>query len=296
MLKTRLLTAAVLIPAFLAALFLLPELYWSLLMLAGTLVGLWEWSGMIRSRTARNNQAGNVAVQQEMAPVLNPVARVLYLLATAVAGVFLVFSHGPENAFMQEYALYWGLLIAAVFWIVIAPLWLGLRARIGNVYLMLLAGWVIVLPLWQALVSLRAISPWVLLAVMLVVWVADSAAYFAGKRFGKHKLAVNISPGKTWEGVAGALVVVGLYGLGLCFIFNLNLVLVAGFWILTIFSVMGDLLESLIKRQAGVKDSGNLLPGHGGILDRVDGLTSSLPLAAFFLHLPLYYQAWMHSA
>ncbi|WP_334106850.1 phosphatidate cytidylyltransferase [Methylobacillus sp.] len=296
MLKTRLLTAAVLIPAFLAALFLLPELYWSLLMLAGTLVGLWEWSGMIRSRTARNKQAGNVAVQQEVAPVLNPVARVLYLLATAVAGVFLAFSHGLENAFMQEYALYWGLLIAAVFWVVIAPLWLGLRARIRNVYLMLLAGWVIILPLWQALVSLRAISPWVLLAVMLVVWIADSAAYFAGKRFGKHKLAVNISPGKTWEGVAGALVVVGLYGLGLCFIFNLNLVLVAGFWILTIFSVMGDLLESLIKRQAGVKDSGNLLPGHGGILDRVDGLTSSLPLAAFFLHLPLYYQAWMHSA
>ena len=286
MLKTRLLTAAILIPAFLAALFLLPEIYWSLLMLAGALVGLWEWSGMIRPRTA----------QEKMSPALNPVARVLYLLATVVAGVFLAFSHGAENAFMQEYALYWGLLIAAGFWVIIAPLWLGFRARISNVYLMLLAGWIIVLPLWLALVSLRAISPWVLLAVMLVVWIADSAAYFAGKRFGKRKLAVNISPGKTWEGVAGALVVVGLYGLGLCFAFNLNLVLVAGFWILTIFSIMGDLLESLVKRQAGVKDSGHLLPGHGGILDRVDGLTSSLPLAAFFLHLPLYYQAWMHSA
>ena len=292
MLKTRLLTAAVLIPAFLAALFLLPELYWSLLMLAGALVGLWEWSGMIRPRMARENtQAGNAAAQQEMAQALNPVARVLYLLATAVAGIFLVFSHGPFN-----YALYWGLLIAAAFWVIIAPLWLGFRARIRNVYLMLLAGWIIVLPLWLALVSLRAISPWVLLAVMLVVWIADSAAYFAGKRFGKRKLAVNISPGKTWEGVAGALMVVGLYGLGLCFAFNLNLILITGFWILTIFSVMGDLLESLVKRQGGVKDSGNLLPGHGGILDRVDGLTSSLPLAAFFLHLPLYYQAWMHSA
>ena len=292
MLKTRLLTAAVLIPTFLAALFLLPELYWSLLMLSGALVGLWEWSGMIRPRTAQEKkQTGNTAVQQEISSALNPVARVLYLLAAALAGVFLVFSHGSFN-----YALYWGLLIAAVFWVIIAPLWLGFRARFRNVYLMLLAGWVIVLPLWLALVSLRAISPWVLLAVMLVVWIADSAAYFAGKRFGKRKLAVNISPGKTWEGVAGALVVVGLYGLGLCFAFNLNLALISGFWILTIFSVMGDLLESLVKRQAGVKDSGNLLPGHGGILDRVDGLTSSLPLAAFFLHLPLYYQAWMYSA
>lgn len=292
MLKTRLLTAAVLIPAFLAALFLLPELYWSLLMLSGALVGLWEWSGMIRPRTAQEKkQTGNTAVQQEISSALNPVARVLYLLAAALAGVFLVFFHGPFN-----YTLYWGLLIAAVFWVIIAPLWLGFRARFRNVYLMLLAGWVIVLPLWLALVSLRAISPWVLLTVMLVVWIADSAAYFAGKRFGKRKLAVNISPGKTWEGVAGALVVVGLYGLGLCFAFNLNLALIAGFWILTIFSVMGDLLESLVKRQAGVKDSGNLLPGHGGILDRVDGLTSSLPLAAFFLHLPLYYQAWMYSA
>lgn len=292
MLKTRLLTAAVLIPAFLAALFLLPELYWSLLMLSGALVGLWEWSGMIRPRTAQEKkQTGNTAVQQEISSALNPVARVLYLLAAALAGVFLIFSHGSFN-----YTLYWGLLIAAVFWVIIAPLWLGFCARIRNVYLMLLAGWVIVLPLWLALVSLRAISPWVLLTVMLVVWIADSAAYFAGKRFGKRKLAVNISPGKTWEGVAGALMVVGLYGLGLCFAFNLNLALISGFWILTIFSVMGDLLESLVKRQAGVKDSGNLLPGHGGILDRVDGLTSSLPLAAFFLHLPLYYQAWMYSA
>ena len=275
MLKTRLLTAAILIPAFLAALFLLPEPYWSLLMLAGVVLGLWEWAQLAKFR---------------------PVVRYLYVAASATAGLFLTFSHGPENAFMQEYALYWGLPLAVVFWLMVAPIWLWSRARIQNVYLMMLAGWWIVLPLWLSLVSLRAINPWLLLAIMLVVWIADSAAYFAGKRFGKRKLAVNISPGKTWEGVLGALIVVGLYGLALCFAFHLNVLLILGFWVLTVFSIMGDLLESLVKRQAGFKDSGSLLPGHGGILDRVDGLTSSLPVAAFFLHLPLYYQAWMHSA
>ncbi|MPS48980.1 phosphatidate cytidylyltransferase [Methylobacillus sp.] len=275
MLKTRLITAAILIPAFLAALFLLREPYWSLLMLAGVLIGLWEWAHM----------AG-----------FKPAVRYLYITASAIAGVFLAFWHGPENAFMQEYALYWGLPLAAAFWIVLVPIWLWRRTRVQNIYLMMLAGWWIVLPLWLALVSLRALSPWLLLFIMLVVWIADSAAYFAGKRFGKRKLAVNISPGKTWEGVLGALVVVSLYGAALCIAFDLNALLIVGFWILTIFSIMGDLLESLIKRQGGFKDSGNLLPGHGGILDRVDGLTSSLPMAAFFLHLPLYYQAWMYSA
>lgn len=274
MLKTRLITAAILIPAFLAALFLLREPYWSLLMLAGVLIGLWEWAHM----------AG-----------FKPAVRYLYITASAIAGVFLAFWHGPENAFMQEYALYWGLPLAAAFWVVLVPIWLWRRTRVRNIYLMMLAGWWIVLPLWLALVSLRALSPWLLLFIMLVVWIADSAAYFAGKRFGKRKLAVNISPGKTWEGVLGALVVVSLYGAALCIAFDLNALLIVGFWILTIFSVMGDLLESLIKRQGGFKDSGNLLPGHGGILDRVDGLTSSLPMAAFFLHLPLYYQAWMYS-
>lgn len=225
-----------------------------------------------------------------------PAVKYLYLAATALGGVLLTFGHGPENAFLQEYALFWGLPVAALFWIVLAPAWLMSRARIRNVYLMLLSGWILVLPLWLALVSLRAITPWILLAVMLVVWIADSAAYFAGKRFGRHKLAVHISPGKTWEGVLGALVAVGLYGWALCVAFNLNLFIIPGFLILAVFSIMGDLFESLIKRQSGFKDSGTLLPGHGGVLDRVDGLTSSLPLAALFLHLPLYYQAWMYSA
>ncbi|MCB5187436.1 phosphatidate cytidylyltransferase [Methylobacillus caricis] len=275
MLKTRLLTAAILIPLFLAVLFLLPDPYWSLLMLVAAGAGLWEWSGMARFKLS---------------------VRYLYVAAAMVGGVFLTFWRGPENAFLQEYSIYWGLLSAVIFWVLLVPVWLATRAHIKNIYLMMLAGWLIVIPLWLALVSLRGISPWLLLGLMLAVWIADSAAYFAGKRFGKRKLAINISPGKTWEGVLGAWVVVSLYGLALCLSLDISFWLIVGFWGMTILSIMGDLLESLIKRQAGLKDSGSLLPGHGGILDRVDGLTSSLPLAAFFIYFPLYYQAWMHSA
>jgi phosphatidate cytidylyltransferase len=119
---------------------------------------------------------------------------------------------------------------------------------------------------------------------MGVVWVSDIAAYFVGRSFGKHKLAPNISPGKTWEGVAGALIVVVCYALiwGQFIgkgdnILIINLVLLS--LLLAGLGIIGDLFESLMKRQAGVKDSGNILPGHGGILDRIDALTSTLPIA-----------------
>jgi phosphatidate cytidylyltransferase len=130
-----------------------------------------------------------------------------------------------------------------------------------------------------------------MLAAMALVWVADVSAYFAGRTFGRHKLAPTISPGKTWEGVAGAVVGVLIYG-GIVFTFtplagSLPLatpLLVLLLMLLTAVSVMGDLFESLLKRQAGIKDSSNLLPGHGGVLDRIDALTSTLPLAALILY------------
>ena len=125
-----------------------------------------------------------------------------------------------------------------------------------------------------------------MLALMGIVWVADSAAYFAGHQWGKRKLAPSVSPGKTWEGVAGAALAVAVYhALVWNFGFGLHapgLALAAAALVAILFplSVIGDLFESWIKRQAGVKDSGTLLPGHGGVLDRIDALTSTLPLAA----------------
>jgi len=182
-----------------------------------------------------------------------------------------------------------------VFWMFAAPFWLANGWQIRNRVVLAVVGWIILLPTWMALVQLQATSPALLLAVMAVVWIADSAAYFSGRRFGKHKLAPSISPGKTWEGVAGAFFAVAVYA----FIWtgidsrlsdfatatNLPPVLavVLVLWLMTYFSILGDLFESWMKRQAGIKDSGNVLPGHGGILDRIDALTSSLPLVALVL-------------
>jgi phosphatidate cytidylyltransferase len=135
------------------------------------------------------------------------------------------------------------------------------------------------------LLYLREQGAGVLISVMAIVWIADSAAYFSGRAFGRRKLAPRISPGKTWEGVAGALLALLLYGMlmnGLQSVASLPLLLLM-IVVLFYFSVLGDLFESWIKRVAGMKDSGTLLPGHGGVLDRIDALTSALPIAAGML-------------
>jgi len=147
-------------------------------------------------------------------------------------------------------------------------------------------GWLVLLPTGLALYQLRAIDPLLLLGFMCTIWISDTAAYFSGRAWGKHKLAPSISPGKTWEGVAGALAAVLVYAL----IWStsskndaLAVMLVPLLLLLTAMGIIGDLFESLMKRQADVKDSGNILPGHGGILDRIDALTSTLPLAILSL-------------
>jgi phosphatidate cytidylyltransferase len=151
------------------------------------------------------------------------------------------------------------------------------------------AGVIVLLAAWVAIVALHARSPWLVLAAMAIVWIADIAAYFAGRRFGRRKLAPAISPGKTWEGVWGALGAVAVYALVLAAAAPAAMVpagpaatlaLVAFLPLVAAISVVGDLYESLLKRQAGVKDSGALLPGHGGVLDRVDALLAAMPFAA----------------
>jgi len=171
---------------------------------------------------------------------------------------------------------------------VLAPLWLWRGWRLSsNDIAGYLTGWLLIVPTWAALVALQDGHPWWLFGVMGLVWIADISAYFAGRAWGRHKLAPNISPGKTWEGVLGALVGVCAYSLvgawvaGISPLDKLNWapLLLA----LTAVSVLGDLFESMIKRQAGVKDSSQLLPGHGGFLDRLDSQTSMLPLAALLI-------------
>lgn len=272
MLKTRLLTSFTLLGAFLLALFLLPDTYWAMLTLVIVLIGIWEWGSLAK---------------------FSLMGKKIYTGLFLVFGSFLVFADLLDLAYIRPLVLFWGILVATAFWLIISPIWLISRYQAKHPFIMALSGWLILGPLWLSLVSLRNVDPRLLLGLIAVIWIADTAAYFTGKRFGKHKLAPKISPGKTWEGVIGAWIAVSLYALVLCLAFDFHYWLIAAVWGVTVLSIMGDLLESLVKRQANVKDSSNLLPGHGGMLDRIDGLTSSLPLAAFFIYFPIYYTALM---
>jgi len=258
---TRVATAAVLLPLFISALFFLPGAWWAAALLPLVLAGAWEWGALTGLKGGyRQGYCGAI-------------------LATAL--LFLLPESDAPYLQSLERAAY---CVSVLFWVSIVPFWLfGWRMR--NAAFLGLVGWVLLVPTWLALVRLQAL-PWVLLAIMGVIWVADSAAYFAGRVWGRHKLAPMISPGKTWEGVAGAVVAVAGYHV---LVWNMGFsgkipesagiaaLLVA---VLVPMSIIGDLFESSVKRQAGMKDSGRLFPGHGGVLDRIDGLTPTLPIAA----------------
>ena len=191
-----------------------------------------------------------------------------------------------------------GFAVAVVFWLLVVPVWIVRQWRPVNSLWIALAGWAVLVPTFLALLFLRDVSPWLLLTFAAIVWIADIAAYFVGRRFGKNKLAPAISPGKTIEGALGGIVGVALYFFAWQFLLansylglhawaqNLRadeVVLFGFFVLLAVASIMGDLFESWMKRGAGMKDSSNLLPGHGGILDRIDALTSTLPIAGLFV-------------
>jgi phosphatidate cytidylyltransferase len=268
MLKQRIITAIILFILFLAAVFTLPSLGWTIL------VGLMIWQGA--AEWARlSNLAGRTVIAYRVATLLLMLGMLYFDTRMADEGVQL-----PH--------LFW-YVASVLLWVAIVPAWMILGWQLHNRWLMGLVGWVVLLPTGLAMLDLRSTSPWLLLGVMFVVWLADTAAYFSGRKFGKHKLAPSISPGKTWEGVFGAVVFVTIYvsvigwstGLIKSYPMFAGIIVISWFWVAL--SVMGDLFESAIKRQAGVKDSGTLLPGHGGLLDRIDALTSTLPFVALVL-------------
>ncbi len=263
MLKTRVITALLLVAGLALVLFVLPPLAATLTFAAIAALAAWEWGGLMRQ---------------------DQPTRVMY------AFVLLLFCWQLSVGAPQLVPALLG--VSAAFWLLVVPFWFRFKWTLaGNDFFGYLLGALVILPTWAAMVALHAVSVWLMLAAMALVWVADIAAYFSGRTFGKHKLAPAISPGKTWEGVAGAVVGVLIYG-GAVLTFSplagripLALpLLVLMLVLLTAVSVMGDLFESLLKRQAGIKDSSNLLPGHGGVLDRIDALTSTLPLAALILY------------
>ncbi len=277
MLKTRIITAILLVIGFLMALFFTSSFAWSLITLFITVIAVWEWMKLIK---------------------LNAKQITISLTGTLIIGLMLVtFSKFSSETILELYADKLVLLllaVSAVFWVVVAPTWLITRKKINQKLFMSTLGISLLLATWIALIGLHKISPLLLLSVLATVWIADSAAYFAGKKFGKHKLAPEISPGKTWEGVMGALFAVTLYGLLLCHFQHLSRWLILGLWLIVILSVMGDLFESLLKRQSNVKDSSQLLPGHGGVLDRIDGLIPTLPLVLLSIYFPLFTNLQLH--
>ena len=275
--STRILTALVLIPVTIAALFLLPPRAWGALTLVVVIIASNEWAMLSGYR----KQSG-----------------LLLVAGTLLIGACLLFTPWPgfEAGSGWPEALVVSICGAAtLFWVVIAPAWLYFGWRIESKIVLALVGALALTATWVAVVQLQARSPALLLALMAIVWIADSAAYFAGRRFGKRKLAPAISPGKTWEGVYGGLIAVAIYALAL-----LPFAEGAGYsapivapsaiaWAalalgLAGLSVVGDLFESQLKRHRGVKDSGKLLPGHGGVLDRIDALMAALPPAALIAH------------
>ena len=271
MLRTRILTALVLAPLVLAALFLLPPRGYGVAMLAVTFVTAREWSRL-------------AAFSAQM--------QWLFLGGIVVLCMGLLFV--PASGFGRGWPAAVVLAVcgaSSLFWLLVAPFWVKQRWPTTGMEAMIVVGWIVLIGAWVALVELQSRSPWLVLAAMAIVWIADTAAYFSGRAFGRRKLAPQISPGKTWEGVYGGLAAVSVYALCLLpfarvagFAPNVGAVAVA-VWLafallLAGISVIGDLFESLQKRHAGVKDSGTLLPGHGGVLDRTDALLAAMPLAA----------------
>ena len=269
MLKTRIITATILLAVLLPILFLLPAIYLSAFFLVTVLLAAWEWSRLIAPKFKRGS--------------------IIYL----VFCLMIILGLLALNQAVWQFAL---LAMAGMFWFFNAPFMLarGLNFSLQKWrYFYAILGLILLPATWFALIFLREIGLVFLLTVMGLVWVADIGAYFVGKAFGKHRLAAQISPGKSVEGALGGLMLCYGYAV-LCVLYLPFEDTLFGAWalrygwlpmllmvtVLTAFSIFGDLFESQLKRVAGVKDSSHLLPGHGGVLDRVDALLPVMPLAA----------------
>ena len=260
-LKSRIITASILIPFVVLGILYLPIIPFAIVSGLLFLLAGYEWT----------NLAG----------FKSKITRLLALLAIPLFGLFilgLLYVAG-KNVLEQGFPI-----VIVAFWL--TAVFFLYRFPKDNAFwkfpvVGIITGSLVLTPAWFMMMLLKYMDPKLILYVMILVWVADSAAYFAGRRFGKTKLAPEISPGKTWEGVIAALIAS-------------LIVIVLGFYIIepkmksfhwifvglltAIFSIIGDLFESAFKRLRGVKDSGTILPGHGGILDRIDSLTAAIPI------------------
>ncbi len=280
MLKQRLLTALILIPVALYAVFGLPLIGFAMAILALMAAGAWEWSPLM----GVNRRSGRIAY------TLSVVAAIAALMWWVP--ITEIWSDGELAP-----VLYYIILIGCVWWLFALVLvlnyprsrrvWSRTRSIVG------LFGWLTLIPAWAGIMAIRALNypeqplfgGFMVLFVLLLVWAADVGAYFAGVRYGRNKLMPAVSPGKTMEGLLGGITLAFVVMMVIAQWLKVPAEQYTGFYltglITVVASVFGDLNESMFKRCAGVKDSGSLLPGHGGILDRIDSLTAALPVFAF---------------
>jgi phosphatidate cytidylyltransferase len=263
MLKKRLITAAILIPVFVALILKLPPLGFAILTSIFTLLAAWEWSAFLGLKPFLHRLCYPVIIYGIISMPLY-ISIEIVLFGTLLFWLFAL-------AFVVKYpkgSQLWG----------------------NSMFVRGLMGCMVLIPTWRALNYLRVTDlfgvnkgPVIVLFIFILVWCADSGAYFAGKLWGKNKLAPAVSPGKTWQGFVGALIIGCLLGPLLAWLLPTtlqpSLLLLMLLTIITVgFSVLGDLFESMLKRNVGLKDSGGLIPGHGGLLDRVDSLTAAVPI------------------
>lgn len=258
MLKLRIISAVILAPTVILSVLYLQQPWFALFLAVVALLGAWEWSTMVAKTFLH---------------------RILYVIVCS--GLMLV------GWFLQEEHIRLLMLIGGLYWVFILMLLSFYQASwIGNYLLesfLHYSGYFVIVVGWLAMLSLHNQQPSLLLFLFMLIWVADIAAYFTGKKFGRNKLSEQLSPGKTREGVIGAMVGTLLFSLFGVYMWQEQLAigLAIYFVLLCMFSVLisvvGDLFESLLKRNAGMKDSGSIIPGHGGILDRIDSLLAASP-------------------
>jgi phosphatidate cytidylyltransferase len=263
MLKQRLLTAAILVPLVVWGILRLPTEYLAMVLALFVLQGAWEWTGLMK--------------------ISGSVKRGLYVLVVA-AGLlgswWLLRGDSSNWMAVPVLSLFWWLLAIAL--VLQFP---GAASRWSSSVAQFVIGLIVLIPTWLAVVALHESGeqgPLLVMYLLSLIWVADSGAYFSGRAWGKRKLAPSVSPGKSWEGVAGGALLSLVYALGAAQVLGLPgnqwpLFVVLSL-VTVLFSVLGDLTESMFKRHAGIKDSGTLLPGHGGVLDRIDSVTAAAPV------------------
>ncbi|WP_063655518.1 phosphatidate cytidylyltransferase [Aliivibrio fischeri] len=274
--KQRIITALILAPLVIAGIFMLPMQGFLIAITAITLVGFWEWTQFTESKSRYLAIIPSVAV----------LAASLFFLPTSTLELTI-----PSN----EHQII--LLVGFTWWLIASGLVLTFpnskKLWHSNLPLKHIFGWLTMVPFLWSILLLRAdhymldsyYGAKLVLLVCLLVWAADSGAYFAGKSFGKRKMSPSVSPNKTIEGLIGGVITAIIIGWGAASAFNIQFESTSsmlGIFIATIIiSVLGDLVESMFKRASGIKDSGTIIPGHGGILDRIDSLTAAFPVFAF---------------